>query len=129
MEGQIDLKRRAFAGSAVHPDVSIALFYYAVDRGKTEAGTLAALLGGEEGLEDVGENGRVHACSCVVDGKAYVISHAGTRMCPRILRIEMCVCSLNLELAAVGHGVARVDCEIHDDLMDLTLVGLHATER
>src|SRR5690242_15621575 len=129
MEGQIDLKGGAFTGRAIHPDVSVALFHDSVDCGETEAGTFAALFSSEERLEDVSEDPRVHACSCVDHGKAYVVSHAGTGMRPRILRIEMRVCGLNLELAAVGHGVARIDSKIHDDLVDLALVGLHTAKR
>src|SRR5947208_4714559 len=33
------------------------------------------------------------------------------------------------EPAAVRHRVARVDDEVHQDLLDLALIGLHAAER
>ena len=37
--------------------------------------------------------------------------------------VECDICSLNGEFAALGHSIASVDREIHDDLVDLTRVG------
>ena len=89
MEGQIDFKGRPLAGRAVHPDVSIALFHDAVDRGETEARALTTFLGGEKGFENVSENRKVHPCPRVGHGKAYVISRAGTWMRSRVVLIEV----------------------------------------
>ena len=46
---------------AVDPDVAAALLDDSVDGGQTQARALAALLGGEERLEDVLPRVRVHA--------------------------------------------------------------------
>src|SRR5438270_10722191 len=49
---EVDLERRPFARLAVDPDVTAALLDDAEDGGKAETGSLASLLGREEGLED-----------------------------------------------------------------------------
>ena len=56
--------------------------------------------------------------------------HVGTRrhreVRRRVVLVELDVGGLDRQRAAVRHGVARVDREVHDDLLDLPAVGLHA---
>ena len=45
-----------------------------------------------------------------------------------VLVVELDVRGLDGQLAALRHGVARVDGEVHDDLLDLARVGLDVPE-
>ena len=46
----------------------------------------------------------------------------------RVARVELDVGRLDRELAAARHRVARVDDEVHEDLLDLPGIGLHGAE-
>ena len=46
----------------------------------------------------------------------------------RVLLVDVHVRGLDRQLASLRHRVARVDDEVHEHLLDLTWVGLHAPE-
>src|SRR5271157_2372466 len=121
MSREIDLKGGAFSWRAIHPNISITLFYDAVDGRKSKSRALAAFLGREEWLKDMCERSGVHSCSCVGHGQKHVIPGLGTWMVPRVGQVKLHVSGLDLQFAARGHGVARVDSQVHDDLFDLAL--------
>ena len=52
----------------------------------------------------------------------------GRRVEPGVSFVERDVKSLKRELAAVGHCVARVHGQVHDDLLDLSGVGFDSTQ-
>ena len=39
--------------------------------------------------------------------------------------IQADACGFNCELAAIGHGIARISGQVHDDLLDLHGIGAH----
>jgi hypothetical protein len=90
-----------------------------LDSRQAQAGALTRVLGGEEGLEDAIERGGVHAGSGVGDGEHGVASGFGMVLDRELLVIERDFTGFNDEAAAFGHGVARVDAQVHDDLFDL----------
>ena len=49
-------------------------------------------------------------------------------MCARVVVVQIDVRGLDGQLAAVRHGVARVDREVHEDLLDLPGIGLDVPE-
>ena len=55
------------AGFAVYPNVSPALFHYAIHNRQSQPGALAGLFGGEERFEDVRHDCRIHAGAGVTD--------------------------------------------------------------
>ena len=69
MARQEDGESGALARRALDRDVPAALLHDAVDRGQAEAGALAGLLGGEEGLEDPRLRRHVHADAGVAHGE------------------------------------------------------------
>src|SRR5208337_2572692 len=73
MSREIDLKRSALSRRAIHPNISITLFYDAVHSGKSKSRALAAFLGGEEWLKDMCERSGVHSRSRVGHGQKHVI--------------------------------------------------------
>ncbi len=120
---QIDLERGAFAGFAVQPDVAFALLDDAVHRGQSEPGALQSL-GGVEGLEDVGLGIGVHAHAGVADGEHDVVAGLHRGMEAGVVGVEGDVGGLDGQLPAVRHGIAGVDRQVHDDLLDLSGIGL-----
>lgn len=66
---EINGEGSSLPGFTANLDVAAALLDDAVDGGETEAGTVAAFLGGEKRLENTGESGIVHAAAGVADGE------------------------------------------------------------
>src|SRR5207302_1010111 len=109
MKGKINLKGGALAGGAVHPDVPVTLFHDAVDGCQAQARALATLFRGKERLENVRQDSRGHSRARVNNRKADVISNAGAWMSTRISLVQLCVGGVDLQFAAVRHGIARID--------------------
>ena len=124
---QIDLERRSPAGFAVHPDVAAALLDDAVNGGEAEAGALDSL-GGEKRLEDMGLSFGIHAHAGVADGQHHVLARLRWGVQAGIAFVERDIGGLDGEFAALRHGIAGVDRQIHDDLFDLAGIGAHRAQ-
>ena len=123
--GQVDLKGAALAELAVHPDVAAALFDDAVNGRETQTGAASTFLCSVEGLEDVHDGPAIHAHTGVGNREHDVAAGLHADMVFGVARIEIGVSSLHNQAAAIGHGVAGVYHQIHDDLLDLCGVSLH----
>ena len=111
----------------MHLDEAAALLDDAVNRGESQPGALALLFGSEERLEDAGARLGIHAGSGVADIEANVwASHRSLRQRAMLKRD---IGGADDELAAAGHGIARVDRQVHDDLLGLAGIGLGAAQR
>ena len=116
---QVDLEGRALPELALHFDPALMLFDDAVNGGESQTGALAKFLRGKERLEEAAQGHIVHAQSAVGDGERDESSG------PSLGRVALDVGRLNLrdaggdhDLPAARHGVARVDCEVENDLLD-----------
>jgi hypothetical protein len=121
---QEDPERGALADFAVDIDEAAGLLDDAVDGGEAEAGALADFLGREERLEDlVADLGR-DAGTGVGDVDPHVVGdrHALIGRLRRLFGGD--VGGAHGELAAIRHGVARIDGEVHDHLLELRDVNL-----
>ncbi len=100
----------------------------AVYGGQAQAGSFAAILGGEKRFEDVHLRFVVHAVSAVAHRKQNVRPglHVGMARDPRFVQIG--IFGVNGQLTAAGHGVACVENQIHDDLFHLRRVGAHISQ-
>src|SRR5882724_11099808 len=116
---KINLESGTFAEFAVHPDESAALLYYTVYRRQTQTGSLALFLGGEKRLENVSLSFRVHAGPGVRNCEKDVLSWLHHRVRRPVQVIQFDIRGLNGKTAALGHGVARIHREVHDDLFHL----------
>jgi hypothetical protein len=96
----------------------------AVDRRQPEAGAVALGLGGEEGLEDAVDGGLVHARAGVGDTQPDVAARPQAGPGLGVGGVGFQVVGLDAELPAARHGVAGVDGEVHQHLLELALVGL-----
>ena len=115
-------------GLAVDVDEPTRLLDDAVYGGQAHAGSMASLLGREEGLEDAHPRLLVHADAGVGDREQEVGTGDRPGMGRHVGWVELDVAELDGELAAVGHGVARVHREIDDDLLQLTRVDRDAPQ-
>jgi len=119
----------AAAGSGIDVDEAATLLDDAVDGGQAKARALAGFLGGEEGLEDAGLGGGVHAVTSVGNGEQNVVTKLDRGMKMRVVVIDEEVLRFEGEPAAKGHGVAGVDGEVQENLFELAGVGFDAAER
>ena len=120
---QVDLEAGASPGLGVDPDVAAGLADDPVDGGESEAGASAGGLGREEWFEEPEAGGAVHPDAGVGDGEHDVRARGHLEVLDGVGLIELDVGRLDGDRAAEGHGVAGVDDEVHDDLVDLASVG------
>src|SRR5262245_38598515 len=120
---QIDTEAAAFAYRTVHPNVAATLLHGAIDHGEAKACAFAEFFGGEKRFENMRLGFFIHAEASVGNGKHDVTAGDGAEVALRVRIIEFDVRGLERNSAAVGHGIARVDNEIEDDLFDLSGVG------
>ena len=113
----------AFGRIAEYP--AAGLLDDAIDHRQAKPGALADLLGREERLENLVHNvggnagaGVLHLDGDIVGGHQRRFAEARAFGRGDVLRAQG-------DLAAVGHGVARIDDEIHHNLLELVDVRLH----
>src|SRR5450759_1331311 len=100
-----------------------------VDRGQTQASALVDLLRGEERLEDVLARCAVHSYPGVADCEEDIRPGPHVDMLDCVGLLEDDVSGLDRHRPPVGHGVASVDDEVDDDLIDLAHIGPNMTGR
>ena len=93
---------------AVDLDVSARLLDEAEHHAEAKAGAPADLLGGEKGFEYPFEHGGRNSGAGVADCDHHVIAGRKLAVHIRVVFVEEDVAGLERELAAVGHGIARV---------------------
>jgi hypothetical protein len=76
--------------------------------GRAEAGSFADLFGGEERLKDAIESLAIHAATGIVDCEKEERAGPGLRMLARKVLIDLDAGGAQRELAAFGHGIARI---------------------
>src|SRR5262249_2605803 len=110
---------RAFADLGLRIDETAGLFDDAVDGREAETGALADLLGREERLEALVQNVRRDAGPSVGDLDQHIVGrrHALVSVARAVSGSD--VRGAHPELAAVRHGIAGVDREIDDHLLEL----------
>ena len=110
---------RGIARLRVHIDEAAGLLDDAVDRGQAEARALADFLGREERLEDLVDDVGRNAGAGVAHLDQHVVGARHALVGERAAFARRHVGGAHGELAAVRHGVARVDREIDDHLLEL----------
>ena len=113
---------------AVHPDAAAALLDDPVDGGEPQPGALALLLGRKERLEDVGLRALVHAAAGVAHRHQHVRAGGDGEEPTGIGLVQLDVGGFDGEPPPVGHGVAGIDGQVHDHLLDLARIGKDAAQ-
>src|SRR5260370_16458160 len=120
---KVNLKNGSLTQGTVYPNISIDLIKEAIHGRKAEASSLSHTFGGKERLEDMRNGLRTHAGPRVCDRKHHVTSWLRTWMFARVRLVQFYVGGLDLEFSARRHGIPGIHSQIHDDLLDLALVG------
>ena len=115
--GQVHGEARAAARHAVDGDRSARLGDDVPHGRQAQAGAVALVLGGVEGLEDAGEIAGVDAHPVVGDGQRGVPARG------RVARDGIALLDLDdvrreLDTTSVRHRLAGVDRQVHDDLLE-----------
>ena len=126
--GQVELDRGAFALFGIEREMAARLLEEAEDLAEAEAGALADLLGGEEGIDGLDLDLLAHAAAGVGDGDEDELALGRVLMFLGIGAVEVAVDRLDGEASAVGHGVARVDREVGDGVFELRGVDRHGPQ-
>src|SRR5436309_3340325 len=121
---QIDLKTRSLSRLTVNRDGTAALLHNPIDSRKSKPGPLAFFFGGKEGFEEMGPDLRIHSASGVFHRQHHVWSWLGNDRLFAMIPPQDNIGCFEKQLAALGHGVARIDGEIHNDLLKLPGISL-----
>jgi len=113
---------------AVYPNESATLANNGVNHRKPESRAPTFWLGGKEGVENSGELFGGNAEAGIRDSELDELSSRRRGKLSTLGVFRRHRCGLNNELAAIGHGIARIDAEIQEYLLQLTGVGLYQTK-
>src|SRR6185437_15666970 len=125
---QVDAHDRALTLLAVGEDEATGLLDDAVDGGKSKSRAAADLLGREERLEDLLHHVGAHAGAGIAHFDQDIFA-GGDMLLAELARGRLIdIGGADKELAAIRHGVARIDGEVPDNLLELMQVGLDGPE-
>lgn len=124
---EINVERASLAQLAAHVNKAAALADDSLACGQAKAGAFAARLGRKEGLEKPRPDFLAHSGAVVVHGQHDVFPGDGGRRVAGGRAVEAGIGGLDGQHAAVGHGVARVDDQVHQHLPHMAGVGLDAS--
>src|ERR1700733_14976910 len=102
----------------VDENVGAALLHDAVNRGQTKACAFGTFRG-EERFEDARLGVTIHADASVTDGEHDVVAWKHGLVRAREILVDADIGGLDGKFSSLRHGVARVDRQVHDDLIDL----------
>jgi hypothetical protein len=115
----IEFDRGASFDLAIDRDVTIGLLDEPVVHAQAKAAALAHVLSGEERLEHFLQNFGRHSESGVVDGDFYIVAGRDVLVLIRIRPVQRDVGGLDRQRAALRHGVAGIDRQIGQGILEL----------
>ncbi len=121
MARKIEAHRRALIEFGIDPDLAAGLPYEAVDHGEAEPGALAERLGGEERIESTLDHVGGHAGAGVGHAERNVLSWLEFALAGAVL-VKPAVGGFDGDAAAFRHGVAGVDAEVEQRVLELRSV-------
>jgi hypothetical protein len=127
-DGEIDLEGGAFLEAAGNLDPTLMLLDNALDGGQPQAGAAPPFLGGEKRLENAAQIFRGDAGPGIAEGEADELAWGGLGMEAGLGRVNMDGGGADQELAAFGHGVAGVDGQVDQNLLQHPRIGLDGWE-
>src|SRR6516225_6794600 len=116
---KINHELRSFIDLALYVDETTVAVDDPLGCGESEARPLSQFLGGEEWIEDHVYDLLRDPRSGILDGEYHIRARFEGWVCLRLLGTEEQVVPANCQAAAVGHGVARVDRQVYDNLVNL----------
>ena len=100
------------------------LFDDAVDGGEPEPRPLPYFFGREERIENLAEDRFRNAGAGIADFHQHIVGRRHALGIVALALLGRDIGRAQLQAAAVRHGVARIDREIHDHLLELRDIGL-----
>src|SRR5450631_1874962 len=123
--GQKDFECRPFSRLAFHFYPSLVLFDDPVNCGQPKTSAFANLLGGEKWLKNLTEMIRGNTTPCVTDTETNKAPRSDVRLEFQLVRIYHAHCRGDRQFATFGHGIASVDREVKENLLDHPAVRPH----
>src|SRR5688572_15445742 len=125
---QINPEGRSLSRLAFYRDVTVRGGYDPMNRRQPESGSLSAILRREERLEELRSNFLAHAHAGIGDGEHHVVASCDLTAMSAHTRIDVYVRRVDQYAAALRHGVAGVDDQVHDHLFELAAIGSNRVE-
>ena len=122
--GQEHLEDGPLADFTVHFDPSVMLFDNAVHGGQSETRSLPHRFGGEKRFEYSQQMFRRDAAPRVADAQAGKLARTRFGVLLSIGLVDFHSRSAQGELSSPGHGVAGIDRQVQDDLLDHSQIGV-----
>src|SRR5882762_9837577 len=121
---KVDFHGRAFVQFAIYFYVATGLADEPIDLAQSKASTLADLLGCEKWVERSLARRAIHSDARVCDRNHHVLPRFHRlRERAYIGLIEITIRGLDRQLAAIGHGIAGIEGEIEDCVLELIGIG------
>ena len=121
--GKVDFESRPHAGLAADFDPALMLLDDAINGCESKASSFAHLFGGKERLKDSLQRIGIHAATGVRDGEDDKLARSRFGMLADVGLVNLGIGSADEQLTALGHGVPRVDRQVHHDLLEHAGVG------
>jgi hypothetical protein len=112
----------------VDRDRSTALLYDAVHRGQAQTRSLAHFFRRKKRIKDLCLDGRAHTDPNVTNCQHHTGAGWGVCCFRDSAAIQFDIQRLDDQFTALGHGIAGVDREIHDDLFHLSAIRADPTQ-
>jgi hypothetical protein len=126
--GQVYPEGRALVRFAVNVDETVVLLDDAVNRGQSQAGAFARLLGGEKRLEKFIQSFPVHAAAFVAYSQQNIVSGDESCMVGAIGFIEGGAPRFDGDLSHARNGVPGVDSQVRQSLVNMGGIHLDRTQ-
>ena len=126
--GEVNPEGRSLLWLTIYRDVSPALLYDSVNRGKPQPGAFALLFRGEEGFKGARAGHCIHAFSGILNREHGVGAGLQGYFALMDLRRQVDPGSGDAQLSASGHGIARINCQVHNHLLELVGIGFDVSE-
>ncbi len=118
----------ADAHFALDFEPAMMLFDNAINGGQSQPSSLADFLGREKRLKNPLQHLGFHAATSICHGQADEPTHTGFRVLSQVGGVNFSGGSRDDKFAALGHGITRVDRQIHHNLLDHPGIRLNARQ-
>ena len=119
---QENLYRGSMPRLAVDDGATARLLGKAVHHGESQAAAFTHFLGRVERLEDVVQNLGGHADASVGDRQDHIFTRAQFPLARHIAFVQGLVGGRDDQLAAIRHGISRIDGQVQQGVFHLTMI-------
>ena len=125
---QVDLEGCTLPRLAIGADVAAILLHDSVHRRQPEPGSFPGFFGGEKRFKDARHGFFIHPATRVAETQNDIAAGVEMEMLQGVGFIQVGVRRPDRHLAPLQHGVARVDRQIHQDLLHLARIRFYTRQ-